>query len=52
MGGYLFTKDTAWDYIPGQFIVKQAGGVVFNDKGKHIAANSNDMLEFLSSIAD
>ena len=40
-----FLSNTVWDYVPGQFIVKQAGGVVFNDEKNHIAANSNKLLE-------
>ena len=37
--------NTAWDYVPGQFIVKQAGGVIYNDEKNHIAANNKKMLE-------
>lgn len=42
-----FVWDTSWDYIPGEFIVEKAGGVVYNDKNMHIAANN---LEFLQTM--
>lgn len=44
-----FIWDTLWDYIPGQFIVEQAGGVIYNDTKKHIAANNNEFLEFIKN---
>ena len=44
-----FVKDTAWDYIPGLFIVEQAGGVIFNDDKIHIAANNKDFLEIMKN---
>lgn len=44
-----FVYDTLWDYIPGQFIVKQAGGVIYNDTQKHIAANNNASLEIIKN---
>ena len=44
-----FLWDTYWDYIPGEYIVKQAGGVIYNDKKIHIAANSE---EFLKTMLD
>ena len=42
-----FVWDTLWDYIPGQFIVEQAGGVIYNDNKMHIAANNEQFLEIL-----
>lgn len=44
-----FVWDTLWDYIPGEFIVKQAGGTIYNDTKKHIAANNLEFLEILKS---
>lgn len=41
----IVTKDSYWDYIPGQYIVEKAGGVIYNDNGAHIAANNNEFLE-------
>ena len=42
-----FVWDTLWDYVPGQFIVKQAGGVIYNDTKIHIAANSESFLKVM-----
>lgn len=50
-----FVWDTLWDYIPGQFIVEQAGGIIYNDTKMHIAANNKNFLQILidnSSIVD
>ena len=38
-------SNTVWDYVPGQYIVKQAGGVIYNDEKNHIAANNKKLLE-------
>ena len=40
-----FVWNTVWDYIPGQYIVKQAGGFIYNDEKNHIAANNEKILE-------
>lgn len=45
----IFRKDSLWDYVPGQYIVEKAGGVMYNENGAHIAANNN---EFLNVIRD
>lgn len=42
-----FKKDSPWDYIPGEFIVKQAGGFISNDTNSHMAANSKEFIEIL-----
>ena len=42
-----FVWDTLWDYVPGQFIVEQAGGVIYNDTKIHIAANNESFLEII-----
>lgn len=44
-----FVKDTLWDYIPGQFIVEKAGGVIYNDTKMHIAANNEEFLQILKN---
>lgn len=44
-----FVFDTLWDYIPGQFIVQQAGGVIYNDTKMHIAANSEEFLQIVKN---
>lgn len=47
----IFKKDSLWDYIPGQFIVEKAGGVVYNDKGTHIATNNDEFLQLVKENA-
>jgi len=42
-----FVWDTLWDYIPGEFIVEKAGGVIYNDVLLHIAANSKEFLQVM-----
>lgn len=42
-----FVYDTLWDYIPGEFIVKKAGGVIYNKDQVHIASNTNEFLNIL-----
>lgn len=42
-----FVWDTLWDYVPGQFIVEKAGGVIYNSERTHIAANSEEFLNLL-----
>ena len=44
-----FVWDTLWDYIPGQYIVEQAGGVIYNNTKMHIGANSEDFLEIMKN---
>lgn len=51
LSGTIFLKDTAWDYVPGQFIVEKAGGVVYNEKRAHIAANSKEFVNMLKDNA-
>ena len=51
LGGAMFRKDSLWDYIPGQFLVKQAGGVTYNESGSHVAANNKEFLETLKERA-
>ena len=49
LSGMVFLKDTLWDYIPGEYIVRQAGGVIYNDKELHIATNNKEFLEMIKS---
>lgn len=44
-----FVWDTLWDYIPGQFIVEKAGGVIHNDTRMHIAANNKEFLQIMKN---
>lgn len=47
LGGVIFKNNSYWDYIPGQFLVKQAGGYIYNAPNVHISANSKDFAEIL-----
>lgn len=47
VGGFILRKDSPWDYIPGQYLVQQAGGVVINQPGRHVAANSEELAQLL-----
>ena len=38
-------SNTVWDYVPGQYIVKQAGGCIYNDDKNHIAANNKQVCD-------
>ncbi|MCL2569819.1 MAG: hypothetical protein FWE16_01265 [Firmicutes bacterium] len=46
-GGTILRKDSLWDYMPGQYLVKQAGGMIINKKGAHICANSRELARVL-----
>lgn len=45
LGGTLCGLDTPWDYIPGMYLVKQAGGFTYSDKNVNIATNSVELCE-------
>ena len=47
----IFRKDSLWDYVPGQFIVEKAGGVIYNENGAHIATNNNEFLQVIKDSA-
>lgn len=51
LSGSIYRAESLWDYIPGQYLVKQAGGVIYNAKGSHIAANNEEFLEVLRKNA-
>lgn len=51
LGGEVFRNDTPWDYVPGLFLVKQAGGYITNEDGKHIGANTEEFLNILKEKA-
>jgi len=40
-----FMGSNYWDYMPGEYLVEQAGGVTYNAEHCHIAANSKEVLE-------
>lgn len=47
LGGTIFRKDSAWDYVPGMYLVQQAGGFVSDKEMAHAAANSPEFLKIL-----
>lgn len=47
LSGMVLLNNSFWDYVPGQFIVEQAGGMIYNSDKRHIAANNIDFLEVL-----
>lgn len=47
-----FVGDNLWDYIPGQFIVEKAGGVIYNTSKMHIAANNESFLNIMKNNSD
>lgn len=47
----IFIYDTLWDYVPGQYIVEKAGGVIYNENGVHIAANNSGFLQVMKDSA-
>ncbi len=40
-----FMGNNYWDYMPGEYIVEKAGGVLHNEENAHVAANSREVLE-------
>ena len=47
----IYRKNNAWDYVPGLYLIRQAGGKIFDEKGCHIGANSTEFLELLKKEA-
>lgn len=43
--------DNDWDYVPGLYLVRRAGGKIFDEDGCHIGANSTEFLELLKKEA-
>lgn len=41
---------TPWDYVPGEYILQQAGGVGFVKANKRIFANTKETLDILKKI--
>lgn len=46
-----FMMDTPWDYIPGQYLVEKAGGVIFNNDKIHVATNNEKVLKLIKEIS-
>ena len=51
LGGTIFRNNTAWDYIPGMYICKQAGAFVYDEKDCHIAACNKEFADILKNDA-
>ncbi len=48
ISGLKFNKITLWDYVPGEFLVKMAGGKIIDLDLSRIAANTKEFATFLS----
>ena len=48
--GYCLCVDNKWDYMPGMYLVKMAGGVVKDEPGHHAAATNQDMLDYFDQF--
>lgn len=51
LGGTIFRNNTAWDYVPGMYICKQAGAVVYDESDCHIAACNKEFADILKKDA-
>ena len=40
-----FHWDSPWDYLPGEYIAQQAGALIYDEPGMHVAANSEVFLQ-------
>ena len=47
LGGTIFQSETPWDFVPGIFLVKQAGGFVVNKTGCHLASCTKEFANVL-----
>lgn len=48
--GAIFKKENPWDYIPGQYLIKQAGGYIINEPNCHIAASNKELANLLKDV--
>lgn len=49
IAGVIFKLDKCWDYLPGEYLAKQAGGTVIDKFNNHVAACSDEYAKFLSA---
>lgn len=49
--GACFKADTPWDYEPGLFLIKKAGGVVTENRDVHVGACNAELLEILEKAS-
>lgn len=47
----IYRRDKVWDYVPGLYLIKQAGGKILDKEGCHIGANNIEFLELLKKEA-
>lgn len=52
LSGFMLRKDTKWDFLPGLYLVKMAGGCVQDKPGAHIGATNEKMLKTLSKFPE
>lgn len=49
--GYCLCVDNKWDYMPGMYLVKMAGGVVKDEPGHHAAATNQATLDYFDQFS-
>ena len=47
LNGIAFHFNSYWDYVPGIYLIKQAGGVILDQENLHLACNNKEYLELL-----
>ena len=47
MDGCVVLNNNCWDYLPGQFLVMQAGGYICDTQGIHVVACNEEIAEAL-----
>ena len=51
LGGTIFRNESAWDYVPGMYICKQAGAYTYDEKDCHIASCNKEFADILKKDA-
>ena len=52
MSGFMLRKDTKWDYVPGLYLVKMAGGCTYDKPGAHIGTTNEKLIDILSKYPE
>ena len=47
IGAMLYRYDYIWDYLPGLYLVQQAGGYTIDEPGLHIGASTKEIAELI-----
>ncbi len=50
LSGYFLRNHKVWDFAPGMYLVKMAGGYTNDDPVFHVAATNEKMFEILNSL--